>query len=306
MVLFYYPVAILVGLLPWSLLVVPAAMDGVDRVRGRHAWRAGYVFLACCAGVYVVAFSVVRTKLPSYMTPVYPALALGMGAFVHHWVSRRSAAPEKSVTDAIRLLAGVGVATAIGVPVVIFVVPSLAALRPEAWLGILGLIPLAGALLALKTLAGGDAQAAGRTFAGTAVAMMVAVWAVAVVRVDRHVQHSRPILSAINSRSSAPRIATYNRLEPSWVFYAGQTLKDYRSATQAADFLGASPDAFIITSGDELASLRPALPPGVDVVAQTPYFGRKYPLYVIGRTGPSESSHPGAGAVATGSSNQTH
>jgi 4-amino-4-deoxy-L-arabinose transferase-like glycosyltransferase len=303
MVLFYYPVAILVGLLPWSLLVVPAAMDGVDRVRRRHAWWAGYVFLACWAGVYVVAFSVVRTKLPSYMTPVYPALALGMGAFVHHWVSRRSAVPEKSLTDAFRLMAGVGVAAAVGVPVVILAVPSLAALRPEAWLGLLGLIPFAGALLALKTLAGGDALAAGRMFAATAVAMMVAVWAVAVVRVDRRVQHSRPILAAINSRSSAPRIATYNRLEPSWVFYAGQTLKDYRSASQAADFLSASPDAFIITSGDELASLRPALPPGVDVVAQTPYFGRKFPLYVIGR---KEPPGPAPGPIATGSAGTSH
>ena len=293
-VLFYYPLTILVGMRPWSLLIVPAAMDVVGRVRRRDAWWAGYVFLACWVGVYVVAFSVVRTKLPSYMTPIYPALALGMGAFVHHWVTRRSMAPEKSVTDALRLMTGVGVVIVVALPAVMFAVQDLAILRPEAWLGLLGLIPLAGAVLTLKLFRSGNTIGAGRAFAATAVAMMVAVWAIAVVRVDRRVQHSRPILAAINARSSSPRIATYNRLEPSWVFYAGQTLKDYRSATDAAGFLGASPDAFIITSGEKLASLRPALPAGVDVIAQTPYFGRKHALYVIGRKEPAPQALAGS------------
>ena len=140
-----------------------------------------------------------------------------------------------------------------------------------------------------------------RTFAVTAVLMMIAVWAVAVVRVDRRVQHSRPILEAINSRSRSPRIATYNRLEPSWVFYSGQTMKDYRSATHAAEFLAASPNAFVITSGEKLASLRPALPPGVDVVAETPYFGRKHSLYVIGRKEVAADA-PARSEVVAGSS----
>lgn len=309
-VVFYYPLTILVGLLPWSLLIVPASMDAAHRVRTRDPWSAGYVFLACWIGVYVVAFSVVRTKLPSYMTPIYPALALGMGAFVHHWVTRRSAAPERSVTDALRLMAGIGAAVVVALPTVLWVssldaLPSflselrtLAPLRSEAWLGLLGVVPIVGAVIVLRTMQHGDATGAARTFAVTAAAMMVAVWAVAVVRVDRRVQHSRPLLAAINARSSSPRIATYNRLEPSWVFYAGQTLKDYRSAIHAADFLAASPDAFIITSGEELPSLRPALPSGVDVVAETPYFGRKYSLYVIGRGGPALDKAAPADVVA--------
>jgi hypothetical protein len=97
------------------------------------------------------------------------------------------------------------------------------------------------------------------------------------------------VLGAIHARSDAPRIATFNRLEPSWVFYSGRTLEDYKSARDAATFLASGPDAFIITSGDRLPWLRPSLPEDVDVVAQVPYFGRSEPIYVIGHRAPGGS-----------------
>ena len=282
MVVLYYPLTVLVGLLPWSLLIVPIVIDTVKRLRRRDPWHLGYVFVACWVGVYVVAFSLVRTKLPSYMTPIYPALALATGCFVHHWVAGRAAAPRKSVTDALRLMAVVGAAIVVGVPLLLWSTRMLAPVRPEAWVGLLGLIPLAGALLTLRAVYRGDAPAASRTFGATAVAMTAVFFAVAVVQVDRRVQHSRPVLDAIHARSESPRIATFNRLEPSWVFYSGQTLPEFRAPRDAVAFLSSSPDAFIITSGDKLPGIRPSLPPGIGVVAQVPYFGRKQPIYVIG------------------------
>jgi 4-amino-4-deoxy-L-arabinose transferase-like glycosyltransferase len=282
MVAAYYPLTVLVGLLPWSLLIVPVVIDTIKRLRRRDPWHLGYVFVACWVGVYVVAFSLVRTKLPSYMTPIYPALALATGCFVHHWVAGRAAAPRKSVTDALRLMAAVGVGLVVGVPLLLWSLRMLAPVRPEAWVGLLGFIPLVGALLALRAVRRGNLPAASHVFGATAVAMTVAFFAIAVVRVDYRVQHSTPVLEAIHARSESPRIATFNRLEPSWVFYSGQTLEEFRAARDAVAFLSSSPDAFIITSGDKLPGIRPSLPSGIGVVAEVPYFGRKEPLCVIG------------------------
>ena len=281
-VLFYYPLATLAGFLPWSLLIVPIVMDAVARVRRRDPWWPGYVFLACWFGVYLVAFSVARTKLPSYMTPAYPALALAAGCFVHHWVRARAAAPAKSVSDALVLMAGVGAAAIVALPIAVWVLGrGVPGLRREVWVGLVGLIPLAAAVAALRRLRAPDVFGAARAFAVGAVALVVAVFAVAVVRVDRY-QHSRGVMAAIDQRSDAPRIASFNRLEPSWVYYSGQTIKDYKSTADAAKFLASGPDAFIITSEEKLPQIAPGFPPGVGVVQRVPYFGRKGELLVIG------------------------
>jgi 4-amino-4-deoxy-L-arabinose transferase-like glycosyltransferase len=276
-ILFYYPLVTLIGMLPWSLLVVPVVMDTVRRVRRRDPWAAGYVFLACWAGVFMAIFGLARTKLPTYKTPAYPALALLVGAFVHHWSRRRSAAPDKSVLDALRLTAVAGAVVLVALPVGAWLY-----IRGELWIGAVGLIPLAGALLALRASRGqGGPRAAARAYAGMAVALATCVLAVVLVRVDRY-QHSHTVFDAIRARSDAPRIATFNRLEPSWVFYAGYPLTNYKSTTDAGAFLASGADAFVITSEEKLAEIRPGLPPGVGVVARVPYFGRRGKLLVIG------------------------
>jgi hypothetical protein len=211
------------------------------------------------------------------MTPAYPALALLVGAFVHHWARRRSAAPDKSVSDALRLTAVAGAVVLVGLPIGAWLY-----MRGELWIGVVGLIPLAGAILALRALRAPEGpRAAARVYGIAAVALTTSVFAVVLVRVDRY-QHSHTVFDAIHARSGAPRIATFNRLEPSWVFYAGYPLTNYKSTADAGAFLASGADAFIITSEEKLAQIRLGLPPGVGVVARVPYFGRRGKLLVIG------------------------
>jgi 4-amino-4-deoxy-L-arabinose transferase-like glycosyltransferase len=288
-ILFYYPLATLVGMLPWSLLVVPVLTDLVARLRRRDPRAPGYVFLACWAGVFMAVFGLARTKLPSYMTPALPALALLTGAFVHHWARGRSLAPAKSVSDALWLTGAIGAATVLALPIGAWLY-----VRGELWIGLVGLVPLAGAILGLRALRSGEstggntgrdaggAPAAARAFGLAAVALVTLVFAGIMVRADRF-QHSRAVLAAIHAHSDAPRIACFNRLEPSWVFYAGRPLTNYKSSADASAFLASGPDAFVITSDDKLGQIQPALPPGVGVVERVHYFGRKgMQLLVIG------------------------
>ena len=84
MVLFYYPAVTLAAFMPWSILIVPIVVELVARIRRRDPWYAGYLFVACWVGVVIGIFSVPRTKLPTYLAPMFPGLALVAGTFACH------------------------------------------------------------------------------------------------------------------------------------------------------------------------------------------------------------------------------
>jgi 4-amino-4-deoxy-L-arabinose transferase-like glycosyltransferase len=284
MVLLFYPLSILVMFFPWSVLAAPVGIDLAKRLRERprSPSHARYLFVTCWAAVYVGIFSVARTKLPTYLAPMYPALALMAGAFLHHWIKRQSLAPARAVLDGMGGLAVVGAGMLVALPIVAWWV-----LRAEMWAGAVGLIPVAGGLIALRLAKQDRLTGAARALAVTATAGAVAIFAVLVVRVDRY-QHSHALLRAIRARSDHPHIATYAKLEPSWVFYFGQMLKEYKDPRPAGELLREDADAFVITSDDKFRELKSSLPDGVGVLATVPYLGRTGSLLVIGRTGDLE------------------
>ena len=70
---FYVPV-VLFGFAPWSLYL-PAAI-----ARGRLAGRPARALLLGWSGAWFVVMTLVATKLPHYVLPLWPALALACGA----------------------------------------------------------------------------------------------------------------------------------------------------------------------------------------------------------------------------------
>jgi 4-amino-4-deoxy-L-arabinose transferase-like glycosyltransferase len=69
---FYYVPILLVGLFPWSVLLVPAAAR-FDRTSSADLFLAGWAL------VPLAFFSVAGSKLPGYILPVVPPLAILMG-----------------------------------------------------------------------------------------------------------------------------------------------------------------------------------------------------------------------------------
>jgi 4-amino-4-deoxy-L-arabinose transferase-like glycosyltransferase len=67
---------VLLALLPWTVLLVPAAQEGL-RLWREKSWRdsAGF-FVACWAVFPVLFFSFSQSKLPGYILPAIPPLAL--------------------------------------------------------------------------------------------------------------------------------------------------------------------------------------------------------------------------------------
>ena len=72
---FFVPIAFL-ALLPWTALLWPAASRGLDLWREKSWKRSPGFFFACWAVFPIIFFSFSQSKLPSYILPAIPAIAL--------------------------------------------------------------------------------------------------------------------------------------------------------------------------------------------------------------------------------------
>ncbi len=216
--LFFYPLALLIGFFPWSVFAVPVSLEVVRRIRQRDAQWAGVVLAVCWIGVYVGLFSMAKTKLPSYITPCYPAAALLVSNFVVAWMQGKALSGVFWPRAALMVLAVVGIVIVVAVPLV-----TVRVLPGEQWLGLLGVIPLATATIALAYQWRGVATKAAFVFAAGAVLLTTSLFAVGAARVGGH-QTFDTFVAAIQSRSPHATVGTLGVLEPSWVFYVGQPL----------------------------------------------------------------------------------
>ncbi|HND56456.1 MAG TPA: phospholipid carrier-dependent glycosyltransferase, partial [Pirellulaceae bacterium] len=135
----FYPVVLLIGFFPWSILTLPVALDWKRRMAAGERPH-GAILAMCWAGVWIAAFTCAGTKLPSYITPTYPALALLSAEFLRRWANGDAAVSERWVTASLATLAVVGVGLLVGLPLA-----AAKFLPGDGWLGAIGLIPLLGA-----------------------------------------------------------------------------------------------------------------------------------------------------------------
>ncbi len=300
--LWFYPVAILLGFFPWSCFAIPLAMDAGVQVRRRDGGNAGYVLAICWVLVYVGLFSIARTKLPSYITPCYPGLALLAGSYVDRWSRDAAAIARWWLPLAFGTLALVGVGFAVAIPLV-----AKRYLPGEEWLGLLGLTPLAGGVACMGLAAIRNYRAAALTFAASALAFSTMLFAIGAQRADDH-QTSHVLLRAAFENTSHPPLASYKILEPSWVFYAGQAIEELPHGNsiqqettgpqQIAEYLSLHSGGFVIITDKSLAEITTQLPAEVAVVAETDRFLRDERLLLLGRL--PATSHAATGQHSDG------
>jgi 4-amino-4-deoxy-L-arabinose transferase-like glycosyltransferase len=87
---FYIPM-LAIGFFPWSVFIPSALFLHFQSFRQRKDKDSFFLLLAAVAPL--VFFSLSRSKLPTYILPVFPALAILVGTF---WASGMKAASEKS------------------------------------------------------------------------------------------------------------------------------------------------------------------------------------------------------------------
>jgi 4-amino-4-deoxy-L-arabinose transferase-like glycosyltransferase len=248
---FYHVPAILVGFFPWSVLLGPTLADTIQRIRRRDAWRDGCLLASCWFGVWFVFWSLCKTKLPHYLLPAYPALALLTACFVDRWLAEPASVGRWPLRNAWVSMILTGVGLMIALPIVASIY-----LPGEGGMGLVGLILVLGGGWCWWKTAHDRHQGAAVGLIVTSVVFLTAVFGFAALRVDRH-QNARPMMAAIRAeRGNTARvpIATYRFFRESTGFSADHGPSDPVAICDNPDqlrrFLAESERGYVITTNE--------------------------------------------------------
>ncbi|MEQ8787587.1 MAG: glycosyltransferase family 39 protein [Pirellulaceae bacterium] len=302
----YYVPAMLVGFFPWSVFVVPAGIELVRRIRrGGRRGRAALLLL-CWLLVFVLFFSKASTKLPNYVLPAYPALALAIGCYLVRWRKAPQLTGLAWTRVALTTLAICGLLLSLAYPVATTPVfngqtlletlqatPLLAG--DLAWAALLGAITCGGALLCLAFDLLNRRAWVLPAFACTSLVFVTGALGGVALRIDRH-QPSEDVASAIRRHSDdrAPLVAQYGYFRPSLVYYTGGRLQSLKTSGDVARLLRESPDAYVVLPEDKYQRLRDKLPAGVVVIARQPRFPKQGEILVLANSPPRVAEKPAA------------
>ena len=265
---YYHVVGLLVFFAPWCVFLGPtlwyawresrsralpgfrplygAPPDPAESAAARRGMEACRL-LICWFAAYLVVFSIAATKLPNYVLPLYPALAILTARTLIQWGDRQiQPAAWVAATSAIGI-ALIGVVTSVGLlvaggtlPVPFARVQPLAGLEQWAWLGLL-LVAGAGAAFACyrRDQRGGAIV----SVTAAAVAFMGGIAAGPPVTLDAH-KAPRALIAATRLEADA-QVASLGWFQPSLVFYARRDVLKLQDLEGAKAFLAQSRPAYL-------------------------------------------------------------
>lgn len=287
---FYYLIAVCIGFFPWTVFLTPAARLLIRRTGSRHRWSRSYLLLSCWVGVYLVFFSLAKTKLPNYIVPIYPALALLTGAWLDFWLRRPGLVIRRDLRAAWITLTLIGLGISVGLPIA-----AGKFLGGDWTLGLAGLPLVLGALAAWRLAERGPPHRAAIALAASCIVFCATLFGWGAVRVDRR-QNSAEFATTIREHASGavPVIRSFGYYRPSLVFYSRQPVRQFTTPEQVGEFFRSQPqDAFLFTSDARYRQLAGVLPADVKVLDDRPWFLRNSRILLLGRENrPQDSGAP--------------
>jgi 4-amino-4-deoxy-L-arabinose transferase-like glycosyltransferase len=192
--------------------------------------------------VYVVFFSLSETKLPNYILPVYPAVAILTARFLDDWRRGLLPVPNWVIQVGLAGIALVGIAVGVG----LLLASGLYDLRffrgrqiPELKLwAFVCLIPIAGALLSGWLLRKGQRTRMMASLTGMAVLFVGTLAAWGTLSVDA-LKAPRPLVQEAGACQTDRdiRIGCYQFYQPSLVFYCHREVRVLNDEEQVLEFL---------------------------------------------------------------------
>jgi 4-amino-4-deoxy-L-arabinose transferase-like glycosyltransferase len=221
----YFVWIVIAGLIPWTGFLVPSVRSAV---RGGWARRnentVGWFFVTWIAFVFLF-FSVSKSKLPPYILPIFPALAVLIGA----WLARAARATD----GAARLRVGLGVFSflngLLAVALCMAVVrPNLVKLDPARALALqLPAFTMAGALILGGIFAPWLARTRGVRAALTGVVVTTAVFLAALefAAPDINKPGTKDLALLVKAQAKpGDRVLHYHEFFHGFTFYAERTV----------------------------------------------------------------------------------
>jgi len=201
-------------------------------------------FLLVWIGVCLLACSAAATKLPNYIAPLYPALAILTARFFVQWSRRLVDAPEWLLRASIICVAITGFVVAVGLLIVSGTIPLPVTIKQmrffpglENWAWI-GLVPLAASALMFWHWRHGNRASMVRWMAIGSV-LFVGLAAAFPLRVIDRYKAAKTLVA--ESGAYQPRrdirIGSHQYSQPSVVFYVGRRVEPFFEREVAAGFL---------------------------------------------------------------------
>jgi 4-amino-4-deoxy-L-arabinose transferase-like glycosyltransferase len=294
--LYYYVVAVLIGMFPWSIFAVPASLFWIRHLRERKGDFHCLLFITCWAGVYLAIFSLASTKLPNYVLPAYSALALMIGFFVDGWIRAPQHVRIGWMRTALTVLIAVGLIVVAVLPVAgLCTFNNLTLLdrlglagdvqREVLGLGLTGLPAFMLGIAAFLFAETNRPAAAARCVCLAAIGTMVGVWSYAAPLVDRF-QTPQDIAQRIQQEEGPHqlhKVAQFRLFRPSMVFYAQRPIEHCKTIDDAADFLTSESRAYLITKGQHADQLLTQYPYAIEVLDRRSRFPEKGEIVLLRR-----------------------
>jgi hypothetical protein len=303
--IFYHVLGALIGMFPWSVFLPLALVQLGQRLWRRESSSTADLFTACWAIAYFLPFSIASTKLPNYVLPAYPALALAIGLFLDRWLREpstvRSLWPRMAFSAT--ALGGVVMSVALcGVGYFLMQAPQSGATLHDretllhgaplhgGWtIGLIGLLPLVGGVVAQALYVSGRPRGAMVWFSFMAVGFATLAFGYTAQDISYFHSTARLAIDWRERLGPSTPLAGFRHQAPSEVYYSGRTLPNYWEPADVKRFFATQPDGCLLTWAHEYRALAEALPDDVRVLDRRPRFLRRGEILLIGRPRNEES-----------------
>jgi 4-amino-4-deoxy-L-arabinose transferase-like glycosyltransferase len=277
--IFYYLLVIPALFFPWSIVLGASLRELILSATRASRYRAGAILVACWLIVELGFFSLASTKLPNYIIPCYPALALMTALFVDRWFSKPASVPRAWLWVTFGILAVAGLGIVVGMPVAARVLAE-----PNWALGLAGLVPLVGALVGLWFVGRWQLSRAAIALGVTAAALSLFLSGVTVLEADRF-HNTQQFVDAIAEQSAGPaQVASFRYFRPSMVFYGHRPISKLAVAEDVPEFFRTHPqDAFLYTLDEQMPKLSKLLPADVTVLETHRPLFKRGKILLLGR-----------------------
>lgn len=313
----FHPAAIQVVFFPWSLITVPVLLAFwkiLKQPERFSIWYPGIILVSVWIGLQIGVFSIVQTKLPSYVTPCYPAISLLWGIYLHRVSRGEKFHPFWLLPGVFGLMAAVGICLIVGIGYFLKTPPTM---------------PFDGFVIGLPLVIGAIAgfwlglKKEGRWFptvlGGGSLAFTLTLFAFGTVLVDRY-RHTEDLFSRLEPvNNSKSALASYRSFCSTWVFYAKrpifeidtslvQSKTPINRSTDSQEkkvfqrekywqpkvkpsinqFLMKFPDGQILVASNDWPELKSRLPSHYSILGKVPFYreelfqGKDRELFLIG------------------------
>jgi 4-amino-4-deoxy-L-arabinose transferase-like glycosyltransferase len=242
--------------------------------------------------VWFGVFSISGTKLPHYILPAYPAIAMFFGSFIDRWLARDGEFSRAwlRASWSVLIVVGIGMLVGGGIAISIYM-PN------EMHLLLIGIVPVIGGIVGFWAYETDRRHTASATLLVTAIGFMLSVLAWAAPQVSQY-QTSPHIANWIREHATTeqPHVKSYQYFEESLVYYCRQQVKPLDSPQLVASYFDEKPhDAFLVTTRDAMETLKPNLPDDVVLLESMPRFVRHGDLVLLGRQARTASAEESPG-----------